>query len=181
MLPRSSRKRKRLKNWAEKQYERHLRHNTHFAKPGPHEFIIILDHLKPSFNVGKIFRSADAFGAKEVHLIGIDSFLTQSAKGAFKYVPAVFHTSFEACYERLKDEYSFFILEPGAEEKLTGSTFPEKSAFIFGNEEVGISFDAATYPEIHSLSIPQFGKVESLNVSIAASIVMYEYLRQNKV
>jgi tRNA G18 (ribose-2'-O)-methylase SpoU len=48
-----------------------------------------------------------------------------------------------------------------------------------GHEERGISAGIAAYPDIQSLSIPQFGKVQSLNVSIAASIVMWEYLRQN--
>ncbi len=47
-----------------------------------------------------------------------------------------------------------------------------------GHEEHGISFDRTLY-EIQCLSIPQFGQTESLNVSIAASIVMYEYSRQH--
>ena len=38
------------------------------APPGRHKFIVVLDRLKPLFNIGKIFRSADAFGAAEVHL-----------------------------------------------------------------------------------------------------------------
>ncbi|MGD2096644.1 MAG: TrmH family RNA methyltransferase [Desulfobacterales bacterium] len=54
-----------------------------------------------------------------------------------------------------------------------------KSAFIFGNEEFGHQFDKDRYPGIKSLKIHQAGKVESLNVSIAASIVMYEYVKQH--
>jgi len=57
---------------------------------------------------------------------------------------------------------------------------PAKSAFILGNEGLGISFNPENYPEIASLAIPQFGSMESLNVSIAASIVMYEYIRQQQ-
>ena len=54
------------------------------ASPGRHEFIIVLDHLKPAFNIGKIFRSADAFGAAEVHLIATIFFDPAPAKGSFK-------------------------------------------------------------------------------------------------
>ena len=53
------------------------------------------------------------------------------------------------------------------------------SAFIFGNEGFGFSFCKKEFRKIKALRIPQFGKVESLNVSIAASIVMYEYIRQH--
>ena len=55
---------------------------------------------------------------------------------------------------------------------------PHKSAFIFGHEEFGCSFEPDDYPQMQTLTIPQFGSVQSLNVSIAASVVMYEYARQ---
>jgi tRNA G18 (ribose-2'-O)-methylase SpoU len=54
-----------------------------------------------------------------------------------------------------------------------------RSAFIFGHEEYGLSFDPGAYPGLAALSIPQCGRTESLNVSVAASVVMYEYLRQH--
>ncbi|MEW8584722.1 MAG: TrmH family RNA methyltransferase, partial [Candidatus Thiodiazotropha sp.] len=55
---------------------------------------------------------------------------------------------------------------------------PKRTAFVLGHEEWGHSFERNDYPEITSVAIPQFGEVESLNVSVAASIVMYEYVRQ---
>ncbi len=178
MVTRTEKKR-RARNWAQKQYERQRRHNKAFAEPGIHDFIIILDNLKPSFNIGKIFRSADAFGAHQVHLIGIDYFSTKSAKGSFKYVPAYFHDTFHECYEMLDQQgYRFFIFEPGTKVSFTQLDIPMKSAFIFGHEEHGISFDPADFENLTSVTIPQFGRVESLNVSIAASIVMWEYVRQ---
>ena len=62
-------------------------------------------------------------------------------------------------------------------EPLPGAELPAKSAFVMGHEEHGLSFDRADYPDIRALTIPQFGPVQSLNVSVAASIVMYEYIR----
>ena len=69
------------------------------AASGLHKFIIVLDHLKPAFNIAKIFRSGDAFGAHEVHVIGTSFFDPSPAKGSFKYVPARFYDDFQSCFE----------------------------------------------------------------------------------
>ena len=149
------------------------------AEPGEHEFVLVLDQLKPSFNVGKTFRSAEAFGAGSVHLVNIDAFDPAPAKGSFRKVPAVFHETFAECYAQLsQQDYHFFLLSPDDATSLCAATLPQKSAFILGHEEFGFSFDVQEYPQMQKLSIPQFGSVQSLNVSIAASVVMYEYVRQ---
>lgn len=159
---------------------RRQRNKNKLAKPGVHDCIIVLDHLKPSYNIGKIFRSAEAFGASAVHLIGIDYFDPAPGMGAFKWVPAVFHRDFFSCYTQLVTSgYTPFILEPGKGNPIMADQLPRKSAFIFGHEEFGISFDPGLFPEIRPLTIPQFGKSQSLNVSVAASIILYEYIRQN--
>jgi len=158
-----------------KQRQRNL-----LAKPGCHDFILVLDNLKAGYNVPKIFRSAQAFGAQAIHLINIGPFDPAPGKGAFKQVPAYFHETFEECYQALdKEHYKLFTLEPEEGCDINKSSPPEKSVFIFGHEEQGISFDLANYPAIERLRIPQFGSVQSLNVSIAASIVMYEQVRQH--
>ncbi|MEN8170532.1 MAG: TrmH family RNA methyltransferase [Pseudomonadota bacterium] len=161
-----------------KRYEKHRRRNL-LAEAGVHQFVVVLDHLKAGFNVPKIFRSAEAFGAHEVHLVGIGPFDPSPAKGSFKNVPARFHETFDDCYQALREQgYRLFTLEPECGGPLSEVELPEKSAFIFGHEEIGISFDRANYPEIRCMHIPQFGQMESLNVSVAASIVMYEYVRR---
>ena len=160
-------------------YRKHRQRNL-LAQPGPHPYIIVLDHLKAGFNVPKIFRSAQAFGAREVHLVGIGPFDPAAAKGAFKAVPARFHDDFASCHQGLQQRgYQVFILQADCPQSLMSATLPLRSAFVFGHEEMGISFDPADYPGIGCLSIPQEGPVESLNVSVAASIVMYEYRRQH--
>lgn len=170
---------KREIEYAVKLFHKQKRINP-LADPGVHDFVLVLDHLNARFNVGKIFRSADAFGARAVHLVGIDFFNPIPAKGSFKYVPARFHDAFESCYESLaKEGYSFYALEADGVQSITDAAFPKKSAFVFGHEEFGLSFQKEDFPKITGLKIPQFGKVESLNVSVAASVVMYEYVRQN--
>lgn len=160
-------------------YQKERQRNV-LAQPGKHPFILILDQLKPGFNVPKIFRSAEAFGAAAVHLINIGPFDPSPAKGSFRKVPAVFHETFDACYQSLHAEgYQFFMLSPDTEKSLCQVDFPEKSAFILGHEEFGCSFNGKEYDDLEPLNIPQFGSVQSLNVSIASSVVMYEYVRQH--
>lgn len=161
-----------------KRYEKHRRRNV-MATPGKHEFVLVLDHLKAGFNVPKIFRSAEAFSAHAIHLINIGPFDPAPAKGSFKKVPAFFHEDFDSCYKQLTEEgYTLFTLEPECGDTLHKVELPEKSAFILGHEEIGISFKREEYPDIRCMHIPQFGPMESLNVSVAASIVMYEYVRR---
>ena len=164
---------------ARKRFRRQKNANR-LAAPGVHGFMIVLDSLKPAFNVGKIFRSADAFGAREVHLVGIDFFDPAPSMGSFKWVPAHFHDHFASVHRELVSrDYTLFALEPQAGRPIHTHQLPWRSAFIFGHEEYGLSFDPTDYPDIQSLSIPQFGQVQSLNVSNAASVVMWEFLRQH--
>ena len=161
-------------------YAKERRRNL-LARPGEHAFILVLDQLKPGFNVPKIFRSAEAFGATAVHLVNIGPFDPAPAKGSFRKVPAVFHEDFASCYRQLAGAgYRFFQLAPGDGHNLCELKLPEKSVFILGHEEFGSSYDLQEYPDITALSIPQYGSVQSLNVSIASSVVMYEYVRQHR-
>ncbi len=163
-----------------KRFRTQLRRNM-LASPGQHQFIIVLDHLKPRYNIGKIFRSADAFGACEVNLVGIDFFDPAPAMGSFKWVPAKFFNEFETCFQQLQERrYRIFIFDPAAKCSLPETQFPARSAFVFGHEEYGFSFDPENYDHMTRVAIPQYGKVQSLNVSVAASLTMYEYVRQQK-
>ena len=171
--------RREKRSQAMARYNKYRQRNV-LAKPGCHDIILVLDNLKGGFNVPKIFRSAEAFGVHEVHLVNIPPFDPAPSKGAFRKVPARFHERFRDCHEDLVERgYRLFALEPGCACQLHATTFPAKSAFIMGHEEFGMSFDKDAYPDIECLSIRQFGITESLNVSVAASIVMYEYARQH--
>jgi tRNA G18 (ribose-2'-O)-methylase SpoU len=176
---RKSKKERRIgRDQAMLRYTKQRQRNL-LAKPGVHEFIIVLDQMKAGFNVAKIFRSAEAFGAHEVHLVNVGPFDPAPGKGAFKKVPARFFDSFDQSYQELTERgYQIVRLEGGGECLLTDFAMESRIAFVLGHEEWGHSFSRDEYPDILSLSIPQFGQVESLNVSVAASIVMYEYVRQ---
>lgn len=150
------------------------------AKPGVHQFVLVLDCLKPDFNVGKIFRTAETFGAHEVMLSGIEWFDPGPGVGSFKKVPSKFFKNFADCKaELLGRGYQIFALAPGAGEALGKVAFPLKTALVLGNEGVGLSFDSQATQGVTPLRIAQYGQSQSLNVSVAASIAAYEYVRQH--
>lgn len=178
---RETRERRQRRAQALQRYEKERRRNA-LAAPGAHEFVVVLDNLKPGFNVAKIFRSAETFGAREVHLINVGPFDPAPAKGAFRKVPARFHDTIADCHAELTQRgYQLFTLEAGCANNLLSTPLPARSAFILGNEGLGICFSRESYPDIDCLAIPHYGSTESLNVSVAASVVMYEYVRQHSV
>ena len=150
------------------------------AEPGRYPFILVLDGLKAGYNVAKIFRSALAMGASAIHLSAIGPFDPAPAKGAFRKVPAHFHGSFRDVRSALADQpYHWFAFSADATTALPDVVLPDRAAFVFGHEETGLSFSAADFPDVTWLRIPIAGPMESLNVSVAASIAMYEYTRQH--
>jgi tRNA G18 (ribose-2'-O)-methylase SpoU len=164
----------------EQRYHKNRQRNV-LAHPGQYSFALVLDNLKAGYNVPKIFRSVQAFSGAAVHLVNIGVFDPAASKGAFRKVPARFHDRFEQAYRALSDAgYTLYALTADGEEKLPDTRLAEKSAFVIGNEEFGLSFDPADYPGIHTLAIPLPGEMDSLNASVAASIVMYEYVRQRQ-
>lgn len=171
----SSGKMKRMRKAFESQKER-----NQTAPPGIHDFILVLDHLNPDFNIGKLFRSADAFGCREIHLVGIPFFDPEPAMGSFKHVSARFFDSLQLCLEQIRKQgYALFALDPEKGGFLNETDLPRRSAFILGREGSGLSFGPEDFKNVSFLKIPQFGKAQSLNVSIAGSIVMYEWVRRH--
>jgi len=152
------------------------------APRGPHDFVLVLDRLEPDFNPGKIFRSADAFGCREIHLVGMPFFDPGPSMGSFKHVRSVFHDDFRSACASLQDDgYRIYAFMPDAGDSLFEEDFPDRTAFVLGNEARGISFDPADHPGVKPMRIPQYGNPQSLNVSVAASIAMYEWVRQRAV
>jgi tRNA G18 (ribose-2'-O)-methylase SpoU len=166
------------RQYMQKSFERQRLLNKVMATPGPFPYVLILDHLKVDFNIGKIIRSAEAFGAHSVDVIGTSFFDPTPAKGCMKRVPWNLIKTFHESYERWTDAgYTLYAFDADASESIHEVNFPDKSGFILGHEGFGFTFKPEHYPRIKYLRIPQIGKVESLNVSIAASIVMYEFVR----
>lgn len=169
----------RRRNWWIKQWDRDNVLSRHHA-PGPFEYVLVLDRLKAAYNVAKILRSANVLGAREVHLCGIGEFDPSPAKGALRHTRTVWFDNALASIQALQaDGYTVMAMHMRGEVLLGKDPLPRRCAFVMGHEEWGFSFDPAQVPGLRTVRIAQFGKVQSLNVSVAASLAAYEWCRQH--
>lgn len=153
------------------------------ADLGPSELIPILDNLKGEYNIPRIVRTANIFGCREVFIIGTEFFNPYPAVGAVRHTRIrMFKNIDEVIGElNLMGYQEIFALLPPVHggRSLFEFELKPKTAFIAGHERYGLSFDPKDYKDVKPLHIPQIGVVESLNVSVAMSIALAEWARQN--
>ncbi len=142
--------------------------------------IIILDNIRSLSNVGAFFRTADAFRIQELYLCGITACpphreIHKTALGADETVRwRYFSTTREACEELKKNGYQIYAVEQIEDSiMLQDFKFPEKSAYILGNEVEGVSEEALPFCD-GAIELPQEGTKHSINVSVCAGIVMWK-------
>lgn len=147
--------------------------------------IIILENIRSAYNVGAIFRTADASGVSKIFLVGytptpIDRFgrpqpeIQKTSLGASEYIDWEHKESVSVVIESLRalDTEVVAIEINGESKSLIEYTSAKKVAYILGNEVEGVSQEAlGLVDQIRHL--PMLGKKESLNVSVVAGIVMY--------
>jgi RNA methyltransferase, TrmH family len=155
-----------------------------------------LEDLRSPFNIGSIFRTAEAFGAEEL-LLSPDCADPQhprarrSAMGALEVLPWKRASLAELAEEvagelagevagevagELAGGLPCFALELGGS-PIGSFAFPERGIAILGSEELGISREARELCTLGTVSIPMFGSKGSLNVAVAFGILMHEWTR----
>ena len=146
---------------------------------------LILHDIRSAYNVGAIFRTADAAGIHKVYLTGytpapfdrfgrIQSEIAKTSLGASATVPWESASTIETLITSLRESGVVVVAIECNPEALSLAQFqvPKKVAYILGNEVTGIPAEVITYADV-TVSIPMFGQKESLNVSVAAGIIMY--------
>jgi len=147
--------------------------------------IALLENIRSAYNVGSVFRTADAFLIEAVFITGYTAKpphkeITKTALGAQDSVDWKYFENTKLAIEQLKDDqYKVFAVEQVANsiplEKLPNLGI-NKIAFIFGNEVSGIEQETLALCD-GCIEIPQFGIKHSLNISVAAGIVLWEAVK----
>ena len=144
--------------------------------------VIILDGLEDPHNLGAIMRSAECVGADGIIIpkrrsVGLTETVAKTSAGAIEYMPCARVGNIVKAIEELK-EAGFWIYGADMDgETLWDSKLEGKIALVIGNEGKGISRLVKEKCDF-ILSIPMKGKINSLNASNAATVLMYEVLRQ---
>lgn len=168
---------------------------TKVARNRTRHVVVVLENVLDRGNENAVLRSADAFGFQDVHVIRNDEQsaskseakrrkesvrISRTDAGARKWLTVHEWDSTKACLGDLTSRgYCIAVASPLAPCSVTNLPLdPEsKTAIVFGNEHSGLSDEGLAAADL-SFSLPMYGFVESLNVSVAAAITMYELRRR---
>lgn len=146
-------------------------------------FIVVLDGITDVRNFGAISRTCECVGANAIVIpergsVTVNADAVKTSAGALHYLPVCREKNVVSAVRFLKDNgYQIVAASEKAQISYTQADFTTPVAIVMGAEDTGIS------PEVLRLcdtmvSIPQFGNIGSLNVSVAAGVMMYEVVRQ---
>ncbi len=145
---------------------------------------VVLDNIRSAFNVGSIFRTADAGVAAHIHLCGMTAHppnakLAKTALGAFDYVPWSYHAQTADALEALRTHNIPCVAVEVGDGAVSYLEFdwPRPVAIVFGNEVHGVAAEVLARSDTR-VYIPMKGHKNTLNVATAFGIVFYEVLRR---
>jgi 23S rRNA (guanosine2251-2'-O)-methyltransferase len=148
--------------------------------------IVVLDNIRSAANIGSVFRTCDAFLIEAIYLIGIcatppNRDIQKSALGATETVDwKHFETIKDGIAALREQKCEVLTIEQSDNSVFLQDFNPEKDkkyALIFGNEVDGVSDFAIQYCDT-CIEIPQFGTKHSLNISVSAGIVIWDFARK---
>lgn len=145
---------------------------------------LVLENLSEDLNISAILRTAESFGIGQIYIIHTDSkprLSQNTSSGASKWLEVKYYDSTKKCFKDLKNQkYKIIgaLVDPNAK-VLWEQSFSGKIAIVVGNEAQGLSKEAQKLVN-SNIYLPMFGLTESLNVSVAAGIFLYEVIRQKE-
>jgi 23S rRNA (guanosine2251-2'-O)-methyltransferase len=156
------------------------------AKRGQYSLVIVLDGVEDPHNLGAVLRTADAAGADGVVIperraTGITGTVAKASAGASEYLPVAKVTNISRTLEDLKSKGLWIAgLDERGQQSYDKVDFKMDCAIVLGAEGKGLH-DLVKRKCDFLVSIPMLGKVPSLNVSVAAGVMLYEVARQRRM
>ncbi|MFM9281667.1 23S rRNA (guanosine(2251)-2'-O)-methyltransferase RlmB [Paenibacillus jiagnxiensis] len=153
------------------------------AEKGQAPFLILLDEIEDPHNLGSILRTADCTGAHGVIVpkrrsAAVTATVSKTSAGAVEYVPVARVSNLAQTIDRLKEEGIWVVgTDVNAAEPVFGNgVFNGPVAIVIGNENKGMGRLVREKCDV-LVKLPMEGRINSLNASVAAGVVMYEVLR----
>ncbi|MCX2681613.1 RNA methyltransferase [Galbibacter sp. EGI 63066] len=160
-----------------------------FKKAEKIPLIIVLDNIRSLNNIGSVFRTADAFLVEKIYLCGITATpphkdIHKTALGATESVEWEYVEDTLTLVEQLKKEEVITVAIEQAENAIMLNDFKtdpgKKYALIFGNEVKGVKQNVVSSSD-NVVEIPQFGTKHSLNISVSAGVVVWDFFSKLKL
>ena len=146
---------------------------------------VVIENVHDPHNLSAVLRSCDAVGAVSAHLVytieDLPIIHSGVAASAQRWVDIFIHDDIPTCYEFLREQgFAIYATRLSAESSdLYRTDLTRPTALVFGNETRGVSDEAAGLAD-GQLIIPMMGMVESLNISVACAVSLFEAARQRR-
>jgi tRNA (guanosine-2'-O-)-methyltransferase len=147
------------------------------------DLTVVMENIHDPHNVSAVLRSCDAAGVMEVQLVYTDEVFPKlgkkSSASAKKWIERRDFKTIVECYSHLRKEgFKIYATHLGkGTESLYQLDLTSKVALVFGNEHRGVSEEAAKLADAN-FEIPMVGMIQSLNVSVACAVTLFEAVRQ---
>lgn len=151
------------------------------------DLTVVLENIFDPLNISAVLRSCDAVGIREVFVIYTKKYLDKrglvlgkrTSGGTFKWMDVYVFEDLEECFRRVRQRYGRILATSLGErsESLYGLDLVQPTALLFGNEDEGVSAEALALCD-GNFTIPQVGFAESLNISVACAVSLFEARRQ---
>lgn len=154
-------------------------------KRGKYSLLVVLDGVEDPHNLGAILRTSDAAGADGVVIperraASVTEIVTKASAGASEHLPVAKVTNISRTAEELKSKNLWIVgLDERGSQSYGSLDYNMDCALVLGGEGKGLH-DLVRRKCDFVVSIPMLGKVSSLNVSVAAGVVLYEIVRQRR-
>jgi tRNA G18 (ribose-2'-O)-methylase SpoU len=143
-----------------------------------HDVHVAIENWQHDLNIGTIVRTANAFNVAAVHIIGKRHWNRRGAMVTDRYLDIIHHKSVAEFVEAVAGRHIIAVDNIDESVALGRTTLPAKAVLVFGGEGPGISPEMLVACE-KVVAIEQFGSTRSVNVGVAAGIVMYAWLQQH--
>jgi 23S rRNA (guanosine2251-2'-O)-methyltransferase len=146
-------------------------------------FVLILDQIQDPHNLGAIIRTAECAGITAIILpekgsAGVTSTVAKTSAGSVFHCPIHRAANLPAILEKLKEKkITLFAMVPHQKETIYNSDLKGPLALVVGSEGKGVRKNIQRLCD-KSISIPDYGKIDSLNASVSTGIVLFEAVRQ---
>jgi tRNA (guanosine-2'-O-)-methyltransferase len=145
---------------------------------------VVLENVFDPHNISAVMRSCDAVGIQDIFILNTrlpshKKWGAKSSSSAHKWLSIHQHTRADECFAQLRQQYPLVLATQLSDQAtaLYKVDFTRSLAVVFGNEHEGVSAEIRSHCD-GDLIIPQVGMIQSLNISVACAVVLYEAFRQ---
>lgn len=148
---------------------------------------VVMENVHDPHNIAAVMRTCDAVGIQDIYVLNTiiprhEKFGAKSSSSAFKWLTIHPYENVEECFLELRKNYTTILTTHLSTDAvgLYEIDFTKNVALVFGNEHSGVSNESRALADGNFI-IPQMGMIQSLNISVACAVGIYEAYRQKKI